>query len=100
MTESEPTETEQRVQLHDESQKETMVRYLYWGAFLGLSLFGAVAVVGFYSSVMNIIDIWISPDFKPVFRMLFNLTVVLIALLGLSVLVRRLDIPVGGSDDR
>jgi hypothetical protein len=98
MTESEAAETEQGVQRHNESQKEKMVRFLYWGTFLGLSLFGAFAAVGFYSSVMDIIDIWISSDFEPVFRMLFNLMVVLIALLGLSTLVRRLDIPFGESD--
>lgn len=100
MTESESAETDQSVQLHDESQKEKMVRFLYWGVFLGFSLLGAVAVAGFYSSVMTIIDIWISPDFKPVFRMLFNLMVALLAMLGLSVLVRRLDIPFGGSENR
>jgi hypothetical protein len=40
---------------------------------------------------MDIIG-WVSADFRPVFRMLFNLAVVLLAVLGLSVLLRRSDI--------
>lgn len=105
MTESEPIETEsestrsgQRVQIYDESQKERIVRYLYWGAFLLLSILATVALVGFYSSAMNSIDIWISEDFEPIFRMLFNLAVILATILGISVLLRRLDIPIGESE--
>jgi len=69
-----------------------MLRHLSWGLFGLLSLFGILAAIGLYMSVMDIIDIRVSPDFGPVFRMLFNLTVVLIAVLGLSVLLRRFDI--------
>lgn len=69
--------------------KGTMRRYLYWGAFVLLALFGLFAAVSLYQSVMEIIEIWVSADFRPIFRMLFNLIVVLLAVLGLSVLIRR-----------
>jgi hypothetical protein len=83
----------------DGSSKEKMVRYLYWGAFGLLFLAGAAAAVGFYFSVMDLIDIWVAADFKPVFRMLFNLAVVLVTVLGLSVLVRRSDIVFESPED-
>ena len=41
---------------------------------------------------MEVIGIWVSADFRPVLRMLFNLAVVLLAVLGLSTLLRRSDI--------
>lgn len=99
MTESETTETDQTEQSVNESQKEQMLKYLYWGGFIGLCLFGVFAAVGFYRSVMEIINIWITADFKPVFRMLFNLVIMLIALLCLSVLLRRPHVAVDESED-
>lgn len=98
MTDSDATEPEQTAQVVNDSQKEQMVRYLYWGASVCLFLFGLFAAVSFYTSMLEVIDIWIAADFEPVFRMLLNLSVVLITLLGLSVLIRRLDIPIGGSE--
>lgn len=75
-----------------EDTKEKIVGYLYWGTFAAVFLFGAFAAYGFYGSVMDIIDIWVSEDFEPIFEAVFNLVVVLVAILGISLLVGRLDI--------
>lgn len=79
-------------QRDDEDTKTKMLRYLYWGGFALLFLFGAFAGWGFYRSIMRVIDIWVSSDFQPIFRALFNLTVVLVSVLGLSMLIRRMDV--------
>lgn len=76
----------------DDETGRRMVQYLYWGAFGLLFLFGAFAAFGFYRSIMRVIDIWVSTDFDPLFSAAFNLVVVLVSVLGLSVLVRRLDV--------
>ncbi|PSQ58964.1 MAG: hypothetical protein BRD23_05530 [Halobacteriales archaeon SW_9_67_25] len=65
--------------------------YLVWGAVAVLFVLAVVATAGLYSSVGRVIDIWIAPDYQPVFRAAFNLAVVLACVAGLSVLVRRLD---------
>jgi hypothetical protein len=70
-----------------------MKRYAIWGAFGLLSIVAVVATVGLYTSVSAAIDVWISSDYQPVFRALFNLVVVLVCALGLSVLIRRIDVP-------
>lgn len=70
---------------------ERLTAYLLWGTVAVLFLVGVVAVVGLYRSVGSIIDIWIAPDFQPLFRAGFNLAVVLVCALGLSVLLRRAD---------
>lgn len=70
---------------------EKMTAYLLWGTVAVLFLVGVVAFVGLYRSVGSIIDIWIAPDFRPLVRAAFNLAVVLVCALGLSVLIRRVD---------
>jgi len=70
---------------------EKMTAYLLWGTVAVLFLVGVVAFVGLYRSVGSIIDIWIAPDFQPLVRAAFNLTVVLVCALGLSVLLGRID---------
>lgn len=75
-----------------EDTKQKIVGYLFWGTFGAAFLFGAFAAFGFYQSVIEIIDIWVSEDFEPIFRAVFNLVVVLIAILGISLLIRRLGI--------
>ncbi len=70
---------------------ERMTAYLIWGTVAVLFLVGVIAFVGLYRSVGSIIDIWIAPDFRPLFRAAFNLAVVFVCALGLSVLIRRVD---------
>lgn len=100
MSDSDTDETDETVQPLDNAQKERMLRYLYWGGFIALSAFGVFAAVSFYWSVMEVIDIWVGADFEPVFEMLFNLAIILVALLCLSLLVRRFDISVGESESQ
>lgn len=79
----------------DRDTKEKMIKYLYVGSGVIIFLFGAFATIGLYQSVMQVIDIWVAEDFEPVFSALFNLVVVLLAVLGLSLLIRRLDVSFG-----
>lgn len=97
MTDEDTIETADPI---DESQKAQMLRYLYWGGFVGLCLAGVFAAGSFYLSAMTVIDIWVAAEFEPVFGMLFNLSVLLVAVLSLSVLLRRLDIVVGNSESQ
>lgn len=92
-------DTNEHEQTYRESQREQMLRYGYWGAFVLLFLFGIVTTVRAYTSMMQIIDIWVAADFEPVFRLLTNVAVTLIVVLGLSVLIRRMDLPFGGEVD-
>jgi hypothetical protein len=96
MTDDDTTEPAPR----EESQKDQMLRYLYWGGFVGLCLAGVFAAGSFYLSAMTVIDIWVAAEFEPVFSMLFNLAVVLVAALCLSVLLRRFDIVLGESESQ
>lgn len=91
MTDSD--DTTEHEQTYRESQREQMLRYGYWGAFVLLFLFGIVTTVRAYTSLMQIIDIWVAADFEPIFRLLLNVMVTLVVVIGLSVLVRRMDIP-------
>lgn len=93
------TNTDQNEEEYGKSQREQMIRYFYWGAFALCCLFAIIATVRVYLSVMEIIEIWVAAEFKPIFRLLANAAVALIAVLGLSVLVRRFDIPFGESND-
>lgn len=70
---------------------ERMTTTLFWGAFGLLALLAVVATVSLYTSVSTIIDVWVAPDYRPVFRAAFNLAVVLACAIGLSLLVDRLN---------
>lgn len=70
----------------------TVRRYLFWGTFGLLSVLAVVATAGLYMSASSAIDVWITDDYEPIFRALFNLVVVLVCAVGLSVLVRRIDV--------
>jgi hypothetical protein len=79
--------------------KQKIVGYLFWGTFGTVFLFGAFSAYGFYQSVIDIIDIWVSEDFEPIFQAVFNLVVVFVAILAISLLVRRLDISFSPSSE-
>lgn len=92
------TATDPETDEHNDTDEDTetalperMTAYLIWGTVAVLFLVGVIAFVGLYRSVGSIIDIWIAPDFRPLFRAAFNLAVVLVCALGLSVLIRRVD---------
>ncbi|MFQ3319624.1 MAG: Ni/Fe-hydrogenase subunit HybB-like protein [Natronomonas sp.] len=69
---------------------ETVVTYLKWGAVLGLSLLAAIAVVGLYTSLSSIIDIWVARRFQPFARAALNFGVLCAAVAGVFAVLRRL----------
>lgn len=69
----------------------TVQRYLAWGALGITSLLAVFALIQFYGSVTQAIDLWVDPKFQPVIRAAFNLAVLLTSLIGVSRLVRELQ---------
>ncbi|SER12370.1 hypothetical protein [Natrinema salaciae] len=72
-------------------------RYLAWGALGVCSLLAVFALIQFYGSVTNAIDLWVDAKYQPLIRAAFNLAVLLTSLIGVSLLVRELN---AGSADR
>lgn len=66
--------------------------YLYWGALVGFALLAARATLQLYGSANRAIRIWIAPDFQPVFVAAFNLVVLLVAAIGISIVLKRMDV--------
>lgn len=65
--------------------------YLHWGALAGFLLLAVAATLQLYGSATRAIRIWVSPDFQPVFVAAFNLVVLLVAAIGISLVLRRLN---------
>jgi hypothetical protein len=74
----------------DRDSRERIVTALQYGALAVLLLLALVSLFRFYFAASNAISIWISNDFVPIFQAVFNLVVLVLAVLGLSVLVRRI----------
>ena len=66
-------------------------RYLLWGALVVLVLLALVAVVGLYADVSRVIQVWVTREYRPVVSAAFNLSVLLVAAAGISVLLRQLE---------
>ena len=64
---------------------------LQWAALAGLVLLAFVAAVQFYLNGGRAIRIWVAPEYEPLFQAAFNLVLLLVAGLGISWLVRRLN---------
>lgn len=71
-------------------ETDEVARYLHWAALAGLAVFGLVAAISLYTSFGRIIDVWVAPEFQPVFRAAFNLLVLLLVGAGISLVLRRL----------
>jgi hypothetical protein len=56
----------------------------------GLVLLGFVAAVQFYFAADRTINVWVTREFRPPFKMVFNLVILLVVGVGLSRQVRRL----------
>ncbi|AGB30655.1 hypothetical protein C488_10468 [Natrinema pellirubrum DSM 15624] len=69
----------------------TIRRYLVWGGLAVCSVVAVVALVRFYGSVTDAIDLWVDPKYRPLVHAAFNLTLLLTSLIGVSVLVRELS---------
>lgn len=63
---------------------------LAWGALAICSLLAIFAVIRFYGSVTEAIDIWVEPRHQPLTHAAFNLVVLFGSLIGISLLVREL----------
>jgi hypothetical protein len=65
-------------------------RGVNYAALAGLCLLALVAGIGFYTAVLSTISLWVAPEYVSAFRALFNLVVLLLAGLGVSIQLRRL----------
>lgn len=69
----------------------TTKRYLMWGGVALLALLAAIATLQVYTNVSSAIARFVAPDYRPVFHAAFNLVVLLLAVAGITVLLRRLQ---------
>lgn len=69
---------------------DRIVYYAQLAAFLILAILALVATFRFYLAASDAIGTWISRDFVSVFQAAFNLVVLVLSVLGLSLLVRRM----------
>lgn len=70
---------------------ETARRYLQWLAVALLALLAVVATFRVYAGASAAIGQFVAPEFRPLFQAAFNLAVLLLAVAGISVLLRRLQ---------
>jgi hypothetical protein len=66
-------------------------RYLNYAAIGVLALLALVATLRFYFAASATIDTWVTPEYRPPFQAAFNLVVLLAAVGGLALQLRRLD---------
>jgi hypothetical protein len=66
----------------------------------GLVLLGTVAAIQFYLAADRTINVWVTREFRPPFKMVFNLVVLLVVGVGVSRQIRRLTGSDGGDEPR
>lgn len=66
-------------------------RTLGWVALGLCSVLALFALVQFYGSTTDVIDLWVEPRYQPLMHAAFNLVVLLGSLIGISLLVRELQ---------
>jgi hypothetical protein len=59
-------------------------RFLDYALFAALTVVALVAVVGLYTAVSAAISTWVTSEFRPLFRAVFNLVVLLLAVAGIA----------------
>ncbi len=64
--------------------------YLQWGALVVLVSLAVVALLRFYTSASAAIAAWAAPAYEPAFQASFNLVVLLVCAVGVSLLAREL----------
>ena len=67
------------------------VRYLQWAGVAVLAVTALVALFGFYTGVSRTISVWVSESYRPIVNAGFNLALLLAALGGIGLLLRRAD---------
>lgn len=98
ITEAEPTddtdasETVSEQATAEENDSRSLTRYLEWAALAVLSLLAVIATLRFYLSASTAIGRLVSPQYEPMFQAGFNLVILLLAVTGISLLVRRIVI--------
>ena len=73
-----------------ESTSRDVRRYLNYAVLAGLVLLALVAGLRFYLAAGATIDRWVADEYRSLFHAAFNLAVLLLAALGVSVQLRRL----------
>ncbi|MFC4439358.1 MULTISPECIES: hypothetical protein [Natrialbaceae] len=74
----------------DDPSTAEIWRYLGWAALGLCSVLALFALVQFYGSTTDVIDLWVEPRYQPLMHAAFNLLVLLGSLIGISLLVREL----------
>jgi hypothetical protein len=74
-----------------EFDTERAADLLRWVGVVVLGVTAAVALAGFYNGVTGTIRVWVSDPYQPAFRAAFNLALLLVALGGIGLLIRRGD---------
>lgn len=69
----------------------SLVEYVQWGLLAVLLLLVLIATFRFYFSASTAVDRFVTRQYRPLFQAAFNLVILLIAGVGLSLLVRRLS---------
>ena len=88
--------SEDRTSASGEETTATRVRRgLDYALLGGLVLLGLVAAIQFYFAADRTINVWVTREFRPPFKMVFNLVILLVVGVGLSRQLRRLT---GGDD--
>ncbi|WP_152042691.1 hypothetical protein [Salinigranum salinum] len=64
----------------------------------GLVLLGVFAAIQFYLAADRTINVWVTREYRPPFKMVFNLVVLLVVGVGVSRQIRRLTASDGGDD--
>jgi len=63
---------------------------VYWGGLVICGLLAVVALISFYTSMLDVIRTWVDPEYRSLFRSAFSLVVLVGAVLGVSLTVREL----------
>lgn len=79
-----------RTDVLDDQSTAEIWRYLGWAALGLCSVLALFALVQFYGSTTDVIDLWVEPRYQPLMHAAFNLLVLLGSLIGISLLVREL----------
>lgn len=74
----------------DEAFATRIRRYIDYAVLAGLLLLGLIAVLQFYLNASQTISTWVNPEYRAPFQAAFNLVILFVAGLGISIQLRRL----------
>ncbi|MFC6938638.1 hypothetical protein ACFQE8_01520 [Salinirubellus sp. GCM10025818] len=75
----------------DRADTERPVEYLKWAGVVVLAVTAMVALFGFYTGVSRAITVWITSGYRPLVSAAFNFSLLLVAVGGIGLLLRRGD---------